>query len=46
MIEEVLPKGKKFTLKNGNVDDYTHLTGGTWTTDEHTTIIADLIRQP
>ncbi len=32
--EEVLPKGKKFTLKMLNsVDDYTHLTG-TWTTDK------------
>ena len=43
--EEVLPKGKKFTLKMLNaVDDYTHLTGGTWTTDEHTNkLIADLI---
>ena len=43
--EEVLPKGKKFTLKMLNsVDDYTHLTSGTWTTDEHTnTLVADLI---
>ncbi|MBD3864221.1 MAG: DNA-directed RNA polymerase subunit beta [Olleya marilimosa] len=43
--EEVLPKGKKFTLKMLNaVDDYTHLTGGTWTTDEHTNkLVADLI---
>jgi DNA-directed RNA polymerase subunit beta len=43
--EEVLPKGKKFTLKMLNaVDDYTHLTGGTWTTDDHTTkLVADLI---
>jgi len=32
--EEVLPKGKKFTLKMLNsVDDFTHLTG-TWTTDK------------
>ena len=32
--EEVLPKGKKYTLKMLNsVDDYVHLTG-TWTTDE------------
>ncbi|PWG05246.1 DNA-directed RNA polymerase subunit beta [Polaribacter aquimarinus] len=31
--EEVLPKGKKYTLKMLNsVDDYVHLTG-TWTTD-------------
>ena len=32
--EEVLPKGKKYTLKMLNaVDDYIHLTSGTWTTD-------------
>jgi DNA-directed RNA polymerase subunit beta len=43
--EEVLPKGKKFTLKMLNaVEDYAHLTGGTWTTDDVTnTAIADLI---
>ncbi len=43
--EEVLPKGKKFTLKMLNaVDDYTHLTSGTWTTDSHTNaLVADLI---
>ena len=43
--EEVLPKGKKFTLKMLNaVDDYTHLTSGTWTTDEKTNkLVADLI---
>jgi len=43
--EEVLPKGKKFTLKMLNaVDDYTHLTSGTWTTDDKTnTLVADLI---
>ena len=43
--EEVLPKGKKFTLKMLNaVDDYTHLTGGTWTTDDHSNkLVADLI---
>ncbi|MFD0862554.1 DNA-directed RNA polymerase subunit beta [Sungkyunkwania multivorans] len=35
--EEVLPKGKKFTLKMLNsVDDFTHLVGGTWTTDDET----------
>ncbi|MEP2937047.1 MAG: DNA-directed RNA polymerase subunit beta [Gilvibacter sp.] len=35
--EEVFPKGKKFTLKMLNaVDDYTHLTQGTWTTDKAT----------
>jgi DNA-directed RNA polymerase subunit beta len=32
--EEVLPKGKKFTLKMLNgVDDYAHLISGTWTVD-------------
>ncbi len=43
--EEVLPKGKKFTLKMLNsVDDYTHLTSGTWTTDSKINkLIADLI---
>ncbi|MEJ2112167.1 MAG: DNA-directed RNA polymerase subunit beta [Flavobacteriaceae bacterium] len=43
--EEVLPKGKKFTLKMLNaVDDYTHLTSGTWTTDKHINkLVADLI---
>lgn len=33
--EEALPKGKKFTLKMLNsVEDYTHLTQGSWTTDK------------
>ncbi len=33
--EEVLPKGKKFTLKMLNsVEDYAHLTKGSWTTDK------------
>ncbi len=33
--EEVLPKGKKYSLKMLNsVDDYTHLVSGTWTTDK------------
>jgi len=43
--EEVLPKGKKFTLKMLNsVDDYTHLTSGTWTTDKKiNSLVADLI---
>ena len=43
--EEVLPKGKKYTLKMLNsVDDYTHLTQGTWTTDTDTNSqIADLL---
>ncbi|HSP83748.1 MAG TPA: DNA-directed RNA polymerase subunit beta, partial [Gillisia sp.] len=43
--EEVLPKGKKFTLKMLNaVDDYIHLTQGTWTTDDLLNkLVADLI---
>uniref|UniRef100_UPI00404B9957 DNA-directed RNA polymerase subunit beta n=1 Tax=Gelidibacter sp. TaxID=2018083 RepID=UPI00404B9957 len=43
--EEIIPKGKKYTQKMLNsVDDYTHLTSGTWTTDDHTNaLIADLI---
>jgi len=43
--EEVLPKGKKYTLKMlSAVEDYTHLTKGQWTTAEETnTLIADLI---
>ncbi|MDR6301172.1 DNA-directed RNA polymerase subunit beta [Mesonia maritima] len=43
--EDVLPKGKKYTLKMLNsVDDYTHLTQGTWTTDDHlNSLVADLI---
>ncbi|MBV1888254.1 MAG: DNA-directed RNA polymerase subunit beta, partial [Urechidicola sp.] len=33
--EEVLPKGKKFTQKMLNsVEDYAHLTKGSWTTDK------------
>ncbi|MDT0688548.1 DNA-directed RNA polymerase subunit beta [Salegentibacter sp. F188] len=43
--EEVMPKGKKYTLKMLNaVDDYTHLTQGTWTTDDHlNALVADLL---
>jgi DNA-directed RNA polymerase subunit beta len=43
--EEIIPKGKKYTLKMLNtVDDYAHLTSGTWTTDDHTNnLVADLI---
>ena len=43
--EEILPKGKKYTLKMlTGVDDYTHLTKGTWTTTDVTNkLIADLI---
>ncbi len=33
--EEILPKGKKYTLKMLNaVEDYVHLTSGVWTTDK------------
>jgi DNA-directed RNA polymerase subunit beta len=43
--EEVLPKGKKVTLKMlSSVEDYTHLTKGSWTTTKETNdLIADLI---
>jgi len=43
--EEILPKGKKYTLKLlSSVEDYTHLAKSTWTTsDETNAIIADLI---
>jgi DNA-directed RNA polymerase subunit beta len=43
--EEILPKGKKYTLKMLTaVEDYTHLTKGVWTTTAETnTLIADLI---
>ncbi|MDG1710955.1 MAG: DNA-directed RNA polymerase subunit beta [Flavobacteriaceae bacterium] len=43
--EEVLPKGKKYTLKLlTGVEDYTHLTKGSWTTTaEINELIADLI---
>ena len=43
--EEVLPKGKKYTLKMLTaVDDYTHLTHGTWTTDKNTNrLVANLL---
>ena len=43
--EEILPKGKKFTLKMlSKVEDYTHLTKGVWTTNTATNgLIADLI---
>ena len=35
--EEVLPKGKKYSLKMLNsVDDFAHLIGGSWTTDKVT----------
>jgi len=43
--EDVLPKGKKYTLKMlSSLDDYTHLTKGAWTTTNETNeLIADLI---
>ena len=43
--EEVLPKGKKYTIKMlSKVEDYTHLTKGIWTTaPEVNKLIADLI---
>ncbi len=43
--EEVLPKGKKYTMKMLNsVDDFAHLVGGSWTTDKETnTAVADLL---
>lgn len=43
--EIVFPKGKKFTLKMlHSVDDYTHLIGGTWSTDDETNVlVADLM---
>ncbi|MGK0427116.1 MAG: DNA-directed RNA polymerase subunit beta, partial [Ulvibacter sp.] len=37
--EVVFPKGKKFTLKMLHVvEDYTHLIGGVWTTDDETNV--------
>jgi DNA-directed RNA polymerase subunit beta len=43
--EEVLPKGKKYTMKMLNaVDDFAHLVSGSWTTDKSTnTLVADLL---
>ena len=43
--EDILPKGKKYTLKMlAAVEDYTHLTKGSWTTTKETNeLIADLI---
>ena len=43
--EEILPKGKKYTLKLlSAVEDYTHLAKSTWTTSNDTNdLIADLI---
>ena len=40
--EVVFPKGKKFTLKMLNeIDDYAHLTKGTWTTNNETNALVD-----
>ncbi len=40
--EEVLPKGKKYTLKMlSAVEDYTHLTKGTWSTSKDTNVMID-----
>lgn len=40
--EEVLPKGKKYTLKMLNaVEDFAHLVSGSWTTDDHTNSLVD-----
>ena len=43
--EEVLPKGKKFTLKMLNaIDDYAHLSVTNWTTDDRLNkLVADLL---
>jgi len=43
--KDIFPKGKKFTLKMLNsVQDFEHLTQGTWTTDKHTNeLISELI---
>ncbi len=43
--EVVFHKGKKYTLKMLNeIDDYTHLTGGTWTTSSDTNeLVEDLM---
>jgi len=43
--EEVLPKGKKYTMKMLNsVDDFAHLIGGSWTTDnDNNDSVADLL---
>ena len=43
--KDIFPKGKKFTLKMLNaVQDFEHLTQGTWTTDKHINeLISELI---
>ena len=40
--EVVFPKGKKFTLKMLNeIDDYAHLTKGTWTTSSEANVLVE-----
>ena len=42
--EEILVKGKKYTQKMlQNVDDYTHLTKGTWTTSDKTNSLINIL---
>jgi len=43
--EEIIPKGRKHTQRGlKEIEDYTHLLSGGWTTDEHTNeLINDLI---
>ncbi len=43
--EEIIPKGRKHTQKGlREIEDYTHLLSGGWTTDDHTNqLINDLI---
>jgi len=43
--EEILPKGKKYTIKMlQSVEDFAHLVSGTWTTDaELNSAVTDLL---
>ena len=42
--EEIIPKGRKHTQKGlKEIEDYTHLVSGGWTTDDHTN---ELINEP
>jgi DNA-directed RNA polymerase subunit beta len=43
--KDIIPKGKKFTLKLLNsIQDFEHLVQGTWTTDKHTNeLISELL---
>jgi DNA-directed RNA polymerase subunit beta len=43
--EEIMSKGKKFTLKMlQNIEDYAHFTKGAWTTDDYTNnLISELL---